>query len=118
VRPAVVSPPAGDGGFLPDHPLPADPAARMERAYSRSSELVTAGPASPETRRPPWPAPSVYDNVATTADSNVPANYWSAHQRVRQYTGDVQETWGGVTINIDRDYLDVAVTAVSCPACF
>ena len=29
-------------------------------------------------------------------------------RRMKQYRGDHKETWGGVTINIDNDYLDVA----------
>ncbi|MEH1100498.1 glycoside hydrolase domain-containing protein [Micromonospora sp. CPCC 205561] len=34
--------------------------------------------------------------------------YYANHQRLHQYAGDVRETWGGVTMNIDRNYLDVA----------
>ena len=46
-----------------------------------------------------------------SADTNtgtyVPANEWANHQRLHQYSGDTDETWGGVTINVDDDYLDV-----------
>ncbi|GIF86218.1 glycoside hydrolase domain-containing protein [Catellatospora bangladeshensis] len=34
--------------------------------------------------------------------------YWANHQRLHQYAGDVNETWGGVTMHIDRNYLDVS----------
>ena len=34
-------------------------------------------------------------------------------QRLHQYAGEVTETWGGVTMRIDRDYLDVGGTAES-----
>lgn len=36
--------------------------------------------------------------------------YYAGHQRLHQYAGDVSETWGGVTMSIDRDYLDVSST--------
>ncbi len=32
--------------------------------------------------------------------------YWNQHQRILQYSGDHNETWGGVTINIDNDVID------------
>nr|WP_233604638.1 glycoside hydrolase domain-containing protein [Micromonospora sp. HM5-17] len=37
-----------------------------------------------------------------------PAEYYADHQRLHQYAGDVYETWGGVRLRIDRNYLDVA----------
>lgn len=47
----------------------------------------------------------------TTDDSALPAALWSAHQRIHQYTGNSRETYGSVTINIDRDQLDVGAAA-------
>lgn len=41
-----------------------------------------------------------------TADPYVPANAWANHQRIHQYRGGHNETWGGVTINIDNNYVD------------
>jgi hypothetical protein len=32
--------------------------------------------------------------------------YWAAHQRIRQYIGGHDETWGGVTLNIDTNVID------------
>jgi hypothetical protein len=49
-----------------------------------------------------------WDNVATVSDPAIPAAYWSPHRRIKQYRGDHVETWGGVSINIDNDLLDVA----------
>ncbi|MEU7909231.1 glycoside hydrolase domain-containing protein [Actinoplanes sp. NPDC049118] len=49
-----------------------------------------------------------WDQIATVTDTALPAGYWSPHRRVKQYRGGHDETWGGVTINIDNDYLDVA----------
>lgn len=58
--------------------------------------------------RPPfyvWPAawdgdPSVY-HVSCVSTSS-----WTNHQRVKQYQGGHNETWGGVTLNIDTDCAD------------
>ncbi|MEV0714785.1 glycoside hydrolase domain-containing protein [Asanoa sp. NPDC050611] len=36
---------------------------------------------------------------------------YADHQRLHQYAGEVTETWGGVTIRIDRNYLDVSNAA-------
>jgi len=49
-----------------------------------------------------------WDGVATTSDSAIPAAYWSPRRRMKQYEGGHNETWGGVTINIDNDILDFA----------
>ncbi len=50
-----------------------------------------------------------WNNVANTdGGSYIPDSYWSNHQRIHQYAGDVTETWGGVTVSIDRDYFDTA----------
>jgi hypothetical protein len=49
-----------------------------------------------------------WDMIATVSDAAIPAAYWAPHRRIKQYRGDHIETWGGVSINIDNDYLDVA----------
>jgi hypothetical protein len=41
-----------------------------------------------------------------TVDPNLPSNLWAQHQRLHQYRGGHDETYGGVTINIDNNYLD------------
>ncbi|WP_310962030.1 glycoside hydrolase domain-containing protein [Nocardioides terrisoli] len=45
--------------------------------------------------------------ASTSATHYLSNTGWADHQRVKQYQGGHDETWGGVTINIDRDYLDV-----------
>ncbi|MGB0096066.1 MAG: DUF1906 domain-containing protein [Solirubrobacteraceae bacterium] len=61
-----------------------------------------------------------WNGVLSTADRFVPSGDW-AHQRLHQYRGDHNETYGGVTINIDGDYLDGAtagagaVTSIIAP---
>ncbi|MBM7787898.1 glycoside hydrolase domain-containing protein [Tenggerimyces flavus] len=50
-----------------------------------------------------------WNNAANTdGGSYLPDSYWANHQRVKQYAGDVTETWGGVRMAIDRDFLDTA----------
>jgi hypothetical protein len=47
------------------------------------------------------------------ADSYVPAGDWASHQRLHQFYGGHDETWGGVSVNIDADVADGAVAGLS-----
>jgi photosystem II stability/assembly factor-like uncharacterized protein len=51
------------------------------------------------------PTASVWDwlSVCMVPDA------WANHQRIRQYAGDHDETWGGLTLEIDNDVLDGVV---------
>lgn len=49
-----------------------------------------------------------WDNNATVSDAAIPADMWTPKRRMKQYRGPHKEIWGGVTINIDNDYLDMA----------
>jgi hypothetical protein len=49
-----------------------------------------------------------WNGLHTTLDPYVPAADWAAHQRIHQYSGGQNVTYGGVTMNIDGDYLDGA----------
>ncbi|MFC6286449.1 glycoside hydrolase domain-containing protein [Nocardioides sp. GCM10027113] len=40
---------------------------------------------------------------------------WVPHARVHQYRGDHDETWGGVRINIDSNWLDLGRGSVAAP---
>ncbi|MCG5468921.1 DUF1906 domain-containing protein [Micromonospora sp. LAH09] len=52
-----------------------------------------------------------WNGVADTdAGSYCADDHYANHQRLHQYAGNVTETWGGVTMTIDRNYLDVTVT--------
>ncbi|WP_406407509.1 glycoside hydrolase domain-containing protein [Streptomyces sp. NBC_01643] len=53
----------------------------------------------------------------TNTGSYVPSSYWSGHQRIHQYAGEVTESYGGYSINIDRDYLDVGNVTPPTPTC-
>jgi hypothetical protein len=43
----------------------------------------------------------------TDSGQYCPNDYFTGGRRLHQYTGDTPETHGGVTVNIDRDFLDV-----------
>ena len=53
-----------------------------------------------------------WDNQATVKDPAVPADAWAPHQRIKQFAGGHKEAHGGVTLNIDQDYLDGPVARV------
>ncbi|HEX6455501.1 MAG TPA: DUF1906 domain-containing protein [Solirubrobacterales bacterium] len=47
-----------------------------------------------------------WNGIQSTTDPAVPSNAWTQHQRIHQYEGGHNESYGGVTINIDNDYVD------------
>jgi hypothetical protein len=49
-----------------------------------------------------------WDQTVSTADANIPATMWPGKRRMKQYRGGHTETYGGVTINIDNNYVDFA----------
>jgi len=49
-----------------------------------------------------------WNGEQNTAESVVPASAWTPHQRIHQYRGGHNESYGGVTINIDNNYVDAA----------
>jgi Rv2525c-like, glycoside hydrolase-like domain len=54
-----------------------------------------------------------WNGQQTTSDPYVPSSDWANHQRLHQYRGAHNETYGGVTINIDSNYLDSATAGTS-----
>ncbi len=48
-----------------------------------------------------------WNGRADTASRYVRSSGWTPHRRVHQYRGGHDETYGGVTINIDTNWLDV-----------
>jgi hypothetical protein len=54
-----------------------------------------------------------WNGQQSTSDPVVPANAWSGHQRIHQYAGGHNETYGGATINIDNDYVDGATVGTA-----
>lgn len=49
-----------------------------------------------------------WNGAQTTSDASVPSADWAANQRLHQYRGGHNETYDGVTLNIDNNYLDGA----------
>jgi Domain of unknown function (DUF1906) len=47
-----------------------------------------------------------WNGTQSTSDPYVPSHDWADHQRLHQYQGAHDATYGGVTLNIDSDYLD------------
>jgi glycoside hydrolase-like protein len=47
-----------------------------------------------------------WNGQQNTSDPVVPAGAWAQHQRIHQYRGGHDETYGGVTINVDNNYVD------------
>jgi hypothetical protein len=56
-----------------------------------------------------------WNGLQTTSDSYFSSAYWTNHQRLHQYSGGVNETWGGTTINIDANWSDALVAGVGVP---
>jgi hypothetical protein len=59
-----------------------------------------------------------WDGQANTSTSYIRSDGWVPGNRVKQFQGGHDETWGGVRINIDRNYLDLGsgTTTATPPA--
>jgi Domain of unknown function (DUF1906) len=55
-----------------------------------------------------WDA--LWNGDANTADPAIPATDWANNDRAHQFNGGNDETYGGDTIDVDQDYLDVSLT--------
>jgi hypothetical protein len=53
-----------------------------------------------------------WDGNPVLSDSYLPDSDWASGQRLRQYTGGHDETWGGDTIDIDSDIIGGPVAAL------
>ena len=56
-----------------------------------------------------------WDGKANTSTSYIRSDGWLPGGRMKQYQGGHNETWGGVTINIDRNYLRLGRGSVAAP---
>ena len=50
---------------------------------------------------------ALWNGAANTLDPILSSTQWAGHHRVHQYQGGQNVTYGGDTVNIDKDYLDV-----------
>jgi len=57
-----------------------------------------------------------WNGLKSASDPYVPADAWADHQRIHQYRGGHDETWGGVTINIDNNYVEGGTVGTSTSA--
>jgi hypothetical protein len=48
-------------------------------------------------------------NESVFGDPYISDTLWANHQRLHQYEGSHHETWGGVTLDIDSNFVDAAV---------
>ena len=48
-----------------------------------------------------------WNSSPTTSDSAIPSGEWTGSRRIHQYNGGANETYGGVEINVDQDYMDI-----------
>ena len=53
-----------------------------------------------------WNYSTYNSNASVFGVSCVSNSYWPNHQRIHQYAGSHNETWGGITINVDNNVLD------------
>jgi hypothetical protein len=49
-----------------------------------------------------------WNGQASGSSAYLPASAWASHQRIHQFRGGHDETYGGTTINIDGNYVDAA----------
>ncbi|MGI8524160.1 MAG: glycoside hydrolase domain-containing protein [Nocardioides sp.] len=54
-----------------------------------------------------------WDGVGDTSTSYIRGAGWRPGNRMKQYVGGHDETWGGVRINIDRDFLNLGTPAAA-----
>ena len=88
-----------------------DPAVRERQvrrmlADPRSHALVSNF-ANPADTMPDVIYDALWNGAANTSDPILPSAEWAGHQRIHQYLGGQNVTYGGVTVNIDQDFLDV-----------
>ena len=84
--------------------------AAIYESFSNIADLVNASKTMTE---PDVIHYADWDGKATTRSSYMPASMWTNHQRIHQYQGGHNESWGGSVINIDNDQLDTVLGGAS-----
>ncbi len=56
-----------------------------------------------------------WDGAANTSTTYISEDGWRPGGRMKQYLGGHNETWGGVTINIDSNFIDLGAGSVAVP---
>jgi hypothetical protein len=57
-----------------------------------------------------------WNNSKTLTDPVIPSTGWTSHKRIHQYAGGHNETYGGMTINIDNDAVDAGTVGSASSA--
>jgi hypothetical protein len=52
-----------------------------------------------------------WNGAQSTVDANVPVTEWADHQRLHQFRGAHDDSYGGAELNVDSDYVDAATAA-------
>jgi hypothetical protein len=55
---------------------------------------------------------ALWNGSASTSSGGLHIRQWPRHKRIHQFSGNVTQTFGGDTINIDQDYVDVWVRSL------
>lgn len=82
---------------------------------STINNLLHPGVAVPGLTMPDAIDFAEWNNVQTTASSIIPASAWVGNQRIHQYNGNLTQSYGGATLNLDGDYIN-APLAPAAPA--
>ncbi len=56
-----------------------------------------------------------WDGNPEVTSSYIPSTVWPGQSRLKQYSGDVNQTYGGVTLNLDQDSVTGAVVGLGQP---
>jgi len=54
---------------------------------------------------------ALWNGAKDVADSSYRRGDWPGHRRLHQFSGNVLQTFGGDTMDVDQDYLDLSLTA-------
>ena len=85
------------------------PFGRLQQRNSGVTDLVAANGTGFVEPDDIWIAD--WNGQENTVSSSVPSTDWANHQRLHQYQGGHNATYGGVTINIDSDYVDAGAAS-------
>jgi hypothetical protein len=55
---------------------------------------------------------ALWNGQTNTFDSVFGSGQWANHHRLHQYRGNVTQTFGGITLNIDQDFMNVRLAGV------
>jgi hypothetical protein len=78
--------------------------AGVYESFSNIGDLIAAAGTMTE---PGVIAYADWDGKATTTSSYMPATMWTGSTRIHQYAGGHHERWGGISLDIDNDQLNV-----------